>query len=78
MAPQTSLDQVTHELTRTLDELARLVWDAVPGCDGASLSVMHGDSVSTLVATEQRITNIDEAQYRRGDGPCVSAIRDRR
>jgi serine phosphatase RsbU (regulator of sigma subunit) len=78
MAQQTSLDQVTHELTRTLGELASLVWDAVPGCDGASFSVMHGDSVSTLAASDQRITNIDEAQYRRGDGPCVAAIRDRR
>lgn len=39
---------------------------------------MHKDSVSTLVATEQRITNIDKAQYQRGDGSCVSAIRDRR
>jgi hypothetical protein len=39
---------------------------------------LHGDSVSTLVATQPRITNMDEAQYRRGDGPCVSGIRDRR
>jgi serine phosphatase RsbU (regulator of sigma subunit) len=78
MAPEANLAQVTHELTRALEELARLAWDAVPGCDGASFSVLHGDSVSTLVATQPRITNIDKAQYRRGDGPCVSAIRDRR
>jgi serine phosphatase RsbU (regulator of sigma subunit) len=77
MAPQANLGQVTHELTRALDELARLAWDAVPGCDGASFSVLHGDSVSTLVATQQRIANIDQAQYRRGDGPCVDAIRSR-
>ena len=68
MAPEANLAQVTHELTRALEELARLAWDAVPGCDGASFSVLHGDSVSTLVATQPRITNIDWPSTGAGTG----------
>jgi serine phosphatase RsbU (regulator of sigma subunit) len=68
--------QISEGLTQALQELAQLAWDGVPGCDGASVSLLQADAVSTLAATQQRITDIDEAQYRRDDGPCVSAIRE--
>lgn len=66
--------EVSFELTRSLGVLVRLARDGVAGCDGASFSVVHGDSLSTLVATDFRVRSIDLAQYDAGDGPCVSAI----
>src|SRR5919112_2478604 len=77
MADAVNLDQVSHELTQALEELARLAWTGVAGCDGASISVLQRGSVSTLVATQTRISDIDQAQYRNRDGPCVAAMRVR-
>src|SRR3954451_18656153 len=76
MGERLNMGRFSDELHDALEELARLAWDAVPGCDGASVSVVQEHSVSTLAATQRRITDIDKAQYRHGDGPCVAAIRD--
>jgi serine phosphatase RsbU (regulator of sigma subunit) len=76
MGERGNIGRFSDELSDALGELARLAWDAVPGCDGASVSVLHEHSVSTLAATQRRITDIDKAQYRHGDGPCVAAMRD--
>jgi serine phosphatase RsbU (regulator of sigma subunit) len=76
MSERVHMGRFSDELSEALEELARLTWDAVPGCDGASVSVLHEHSVSTLAATQRRITDIDQAQYRHGDGPCVAAMRD--
>ena len=75
MTSQVDLGQVSEELSHALEELARLAWDSVPGCDGASISVLHRSSVSTSAATQPRIVAIDNAQYQRGHGPCLTAIR---
>jgi serine phosphatase RsbU (regulator of sigma subunit) len=76
MTNQLDIGQVGDELTQALEELARLARDGVPGCDGASISVLHRGSVSTSAATQPRVVDIDRAQYRLGDGPCVTAIRN--
>jgi|tagenome__1003787_1003787.scaffolds.fasta_scaffold20883506_2 serine phosphatase RsbU (regulator of sigma subunit) len=78
MGKRTNIGQFSRELREALEDLTRLAQDAVPGCDGASISVLHEHSVSTLAATQRRITDIDKAQYQRGDGPCVAAIRENR
>jgi GAF domain-containing protein len=76
MTNQLDIGQVGDELTQALGELARLARDGVPGCDGASISVLHRGSVSTSAATQPRVVDIDRAQYRLGDGPCLTAIRN--
>jgi serine phosphatase RsbU (regulator of sigma subunit) len=76
MSDQGAPGRVGDGLSQALEELARLAWEGVPGCDGASVSLVHTDTFSTLAATAQRITDIDAEQYRQGDGPCVSAIRE--
>src|SRR3954447_21613431 len=76
MGERLNMGRFGEELGDALEELARLAWDAVPGCDGASVSVLHEHSVSTVAATQRRIRDIDQAQYRQGDGPCVAAMRD--
>ena len=64
------------ELLDELRNLARLIARGVPGCDGASISVLQEDEPSTLAASEDRIQTLDEAQYTRDVGPCVTAMRD--
>src|SRR4051795_13114171 len=76
MSERVNIGHFSQELSEALEELARLAWDAVPGCDGASVSVLDEHSVSTVAETQRRITDIDQAQYRHGDGPCVAAMRD--
>jgi serine phosphatase RsbU (regulator of sigma subunit) len=78
MDPPLEYGEVGFELTRSLGVLVRLARDGVAGCDGASFSVVHGDSLSTLAASEYRVRSIDIAQYDHGDGPCVAAIHERR
>jgi serine phosphatase RsbU (regulator of sigma subunit) len=68
-------EQTRREILRALDDLAELARAGVHGCDGASVSLLDEDSVATLAGTEQRILDLDQAQYRRGEGPCVSAMR---
>lgn len=58
-----------------MEELSRLARDGVPGCAGASVSLLDGgEQVSVLAATDSRVRGVDEAQYERRDGPCVAAM----
>jgi serine phosphatase RsbU (regulator of sigma subunit) len=76
MIAPTSAEDTTRELRRALQDVARLAWNDVPGCDGASVSLLHDGTASTLSATQDRIRALDAAQYERGAGPCVSAMQD--
>jgi hypothetical protein len=76
MAPLRSTDETSVELRRALADVARLAWDGVQGCDGASVSLLHDGRPSTVSATHDRIRAMDAAQYERGHGPCVSAMAD--
>ncbi len=51
------------------------VGQGVPGCDGASISLLRGDEPSTLAASHEHITTLDQVQYSRDVGPCVTAMR---
>jgi GAF domain-containing protein len=46
------------------------------GCDAGSLSLMDGDQLKTVTATEEDVLEADRAQYDTGLGPCVEAARD--
>ena len=50
----------------------------MPGCDGASVSLLWGDEPSTLASSHDDIRSVDEAQYENDAGPCVSAMREGR
>ena len=71
-----SLPTTDPELDGVLRDLARLVTQGVPGCDGASISLLGDGGPSTLAASHARIRTLDQAQYDRGCGPCVTAMRD--
>ena len=71
-----TLPTTDSEIDGVLRDLARLVALGVPGCDGASVSLLADGEASTLAASNEHIRTLDEAQYSREVGPCVTAMRD--
>ena len=67
---------IDSEIVVALWDLAWLVSSGVPGCDGASVSLLREDKPSTVAASHDRIRALDQAQYARGSGPCVTAMRE--
>ena len=62
-------------LSDVLTDVARLARATVPGCDGASLSLLGSDGVvQTPAATDEQTFILDDLQYRVGEGPCLHAI----
>ncbi len=60
-------------LEETLTRIARLAVKAIPGADGAGLTLLEGDRSETLVATAEFVSEIDAIQYGLGQGPCITA-----
>ncbi len=54
----------------------RLTCELVPGARWASLTKL-GKHPSTIAASDERASDLDELQYRGGAGPCLTAIEDR-
>ena len=46
---------------------------AIPGADGAGLTLLEEDRADTIVATAPFVSEIDDIQYGIGQGPCISA-----
>jgi GAF domain-containing protein len=64
-----------RSLAQTLDAIADSARRTVPGFDHAGVSVRHKDgTIETLAATDQLVNDLDDVQYRLGQGPCVDAI----
>jgi GAF domain-containing protein len=62
------------DLQRELRGVAGAALLGVPGCDGASVSVIVEGRPQTLGATDRVILELDLIQYETGQGPCLSAI----
>ena len=48
---------------------------AIPGADGAGLTLLEADRADTIVATATFVSEIDDIQYGLGQGPCITAAR---
>jgi GAF domain-containing protein len=76
---RSSLDALARLSSRqlALEELltgvARLAVQAIPGADGAGLTLLEGGRTDTIVATADFVTAVDDIQYGLGAGPCISA-----
>jgi GAF domain-containing protein len=60
-------------LEETLDRVASLACRTLPGCDAASVTMIHDGRPSTPVQTDEIATELDKAQYRSDHGPCLEA-----
>ena len=61
------------DFTSTLTRVAELAVQAVPGADGAGLTLLQRDQPDTMVATDTFVREVDAVQYALGQGPCITA-----
>ena len=61
-------------LSDTLTEIAQFAVNAIPGADGAGLTMLEQDRHQTVVASEEFVRAVDDVQYGLGEGPCIEAV----
>lgn len=66
------------ELESILTQVATYAVQAIPGADGAGLTLLEPDRRNTIVATAPFVHEVDDIQYGVGQGPCISAAAEAR
>ncbi len=66
------------DLEQLLTQVASYAVQAIPGADGAGLTLLEEGRSDTIVATATFVRDIDDIQYRLMQGPCVSAAAEAR
>jgi GAF domain-containing protein len=72
------LMSLSQALEETLVRVAEFAVQAIPGAHGAGLTLLESDRPQTVVATADFVREVDDVQYALQEGPCVSAVADRR
>ncbi len=62
-------------LDQTLHQVAELTTQAIPATDHVGITLLVDGTLKTSVFTHPDLPDIDRAQYRTGDGPCIDAYR---
>lgn len=65
-------------LRGTLTEIAEFAVRAIPGADGAGLTMLEEYRAQTVVASADFVRAVDDVQYGLGEGPCILAVQSRR
>jgi len=65
------------DLDEALRRLADVAVDLAPGPAWCGIAVLRDGAPGLVAGSERLPTALEEEQYRRGDGPCVTAITDR-
>lgn len=61
------------ELTDMLTRVAEYAVAAIPGADGAGLTLIETDRADTVVASAPFVAEVDVIQYGIKEGPCITA-----
>jgi GAF domain-containing protein len=61
-----------------LSHVAGLAVQAIPGADGAGLTVLQDGLADTIVGSADFVRAVDADQYRIGEGPCITAATEAR
>jgi anti-anti-sigma regulatory factor len=61
-----------RELSDVLTRVAQSAVLAVPGADGAGLTLLQAGRVQTVAASAPFVAEIDAIQYRIAEGPCIT------
>jgi GAF domain-containing protein len=64
-------------LRETLTEIAAFAVGAIPGAEGAGLTMLDHDRPQTVVASADFVQAVDAIQYGLGEGPCLLAVSTR-
>ncbi len=65
-------------LEALLTQVAEFAVRAIPGADGAGVTMYNDGTSSTVTASAPFVGDIDDIQYGLGEGPCISAAEQRR
>lgn len=68
----------SRALETTLVRVAEFAVQAIPGAEGAGLTLLEADRPQTVVATADFVRSVDDVQYGLQEGPCVSAVAEGR
>jgi GAF domain-containing protein len=68
----------SQPLERTLTQVAGLAVQAIPGAEGAGVTLLESGRPDTVVASAPFVRQIDDIQYALGEGPCISAVHEQR
>lgn len=71
------LSSARLSLEDLLREVASFAVQAIPGADGAGLTLFEADRSDTVVKSAEFVVAVDDIQYGIGEGPCVTAAADR-
>jgi GAF domain-containing protein len=63
-------------LNQTLTSIAEFAVRAIPGAEGAGLTLLERDRADTMVATAEFVSAVDDIQYSLRQGPCISAAEE--
>jgi GAF domain-containing protein len=61
----------------TMVRIAEFAVRAVPGAEGAGLTMLEDDRPQTVVASAEFVHAVDDVQYGLGEGPCLVAVETR-
>lgn len=67
------LSSATLDLAELLTRVATYSVRAIPGADGAGLTLLERNRPHVIVQTAPFVRDVDDIQYGLGEGPCVSA-----
>jgi GAF domain-containing protein len=67
----------TLPLPELLGRVAEYAVASIPGADGAGVTLMESGQPDVLAASTDFVAEVDAIQYGLGEGPCISAARDR-
>ena len=73
MAALSRLSSGRWDLVDLLAEVASFAVQAIPGAEGAGLTLLEPDRADTIVKSAPFVEEIDDIQYGLGEGPCISA-----
>ena len=65
-------------LEASLRRIATLAAVAIPGAEGAGLTMLESDRPQTVVVSAAFVQQVDEIQYGIGEGPCITAATEAR
>jgi GAF domain-containing protein len=78
LADLARLPSDTTGLRPTLTHIAELAVTAIPGAEGAGVTLQGGaGEPETIVASTPFVADVDAIQYGMGEGPCISAAAQR-
>ncbi len=66
------------QLGDVLTRVAEFAVAAIPGADGAGLTMIEAGRSDTIVASAPFVGRVDAIQYTLGEGPCISAAAEAR